>query len=383
MNIQKVYIKNTLKNNKKILEFLSNIKYKNELEVIYFDEDIKNLIEKFSLKISLQRDIKSQKNIKSLIFDEQKGKFIKKCPCTPHYLGCEYYVVELSVGCLYDCSYCYLQEYQNLAAMTFYLNFDKLFLEFDELLTENPKKLYRIGFGEYADSLFLDNSMNYTYEISTYLAKVKKYKNYLIEYKTKSNNVENLLKYEPSGKEVIGWSINALKISKNEEKNAANFFERLIAMKKCIEKGYFVAIHFDPIIIYENAAIDYKFVIDKIYEKIDKNKIIWISIGSLRFNPKLKPIIEYRHPTSNIIYGEFVKGLDNKIRYFKENRIKIYKKIIKFLKNNDENVFIYFCMEDNEIWDKVLGLKIKENNDIHKLFCKRLQFLTNSRETFE
>jgi spore photoproduct lyase len=379
IDIKKIFIQKNLENNVKIKNFLSSIKNNQDCEIEYFEKDLKDFIEDINVKLSFSKSKTEAK--KTIIFAEQKGIFIKKCPCTPNYLGCSYYVVELSVGCLYDCSYCYLQEYQNISATTFYVNFEKLFDEFDQLLNEDKNKLYRIGFGEYADSLFLDDSMNYTYEISDYLS--KKHKNYLIEYKTKSNNIENILKFEPTGKEVIGWSINSLKVSEKEEKFASNFFQRLEAMKKCVAKGYFVAVHFDPVIIYENCEADYKFVIDEIYKNIDKDKIIWISIGSLRFNSKLKPIIEHRHPESKIIYGEFVKGADNKTRYFKENRIEIYKKIVQFLKENDSNCFPYFCMEDSETWEKALNLNIKDNDDIHKLFCERLKFLTNSKESFE
>jgi hypothetical protein len=30
-----------------------------------------------------------------------------------------------------------------------------------------------------------------------------------------------------------------------------------------------------------------------------------------------------------------------------------------------------------------LNLNVKNNDDIHKLFCERLKFLTNSKESFE
>ncbi len=50
--------------------------------------------------------------------------------------------------------------------------------------------------------------------------------------------------------------------------------------------------------------------------------IVWISIGSFRFMPALKPIIENRFPSSRLCYGEFILGLDNKMRYFKPLRIQ-------------------------------------------------------------
>jgi len=119
-DIKKVYIEKSILNNEKIQQILPQLLQSNiETEII---DDIKKIPTHYFDKK------------KALIFAEQKGIFIKKCPCTPNYLGCEYWVVELSVGCLYDCSYCYLQEYQNISATTFYVNFDKLYRELDELL---------------------------------------------------------------------------------------------------------------------------------------------------------------------------------------------------------------------------------------------------------
>ncbi|OQY57486.1 MAG: hypothetical protein B6245_16810, partial [Desulfobacteraceae bacterium 4572_88] len=52
--------------------------------------------------------------------------------------------------------------------------------------------------------------------------------------------------------------------------------------------------------------------------------VVWISLGTFRFMPSLKPIIQDRFPDSKIIYGEFIPGLDGKMRYFKPLRIRLY-----------------------------------------------------------
>lgn len=368
INFEEIYIQSSLKENSILKHFLSKID-KFKFNIRYFDEDLNVFVNNLNAMISFKKILNPKRTI---IFANQKGKFIKKCPCTPNYLSCNYYVVELAVGCLYDCSYCYLQEYQNIYATIFYLNFEKLFEEFDELLKSDERKLFRIGFGEYADSLFLDEYLNYTMKISQYLS--LKYDNYLIEFKTKSDNITNFLKLNPTHKEVIGWTINSLKITEKEEKFTSSFYERLDAMKKCSEKGFFIALHFDPVVYYDGYLDDYNFVIDEIYKNIDKCNIIWISIGTFRFNQKLRPIIELKNKNSLVLKGEFIKGLDKKERYYKRTRINIYKNIVSFIIKNDPNAFIYFCMEDSEVYSEVLGLSIRNNEDIHSRFCHRLAF---------
>jgi hypothetical protein len=56
-----------------------------------------------------------------------------------------------------------------------------------------------------------------------------------------------------------------------------------------------------------------------------------------------------------MIYGEFIPGLDGKMRYFKPLRIELYQKVVAAIKSLAPNVIIYFCMEDDEVgknhWD--------------------------------
>ncbi|MFC1546702.1 radical SAM protein [bacterium] len=317
------------------------------------------------------------KSKKILVLAEQKGRYLKKCPGTPKYKCCVYFVIELAVGCPFDCTYCFLQEYQNYSAMIIYLNFDKLYKEFDDLLSNNPNKLFRIGTGEYSDSLFLNEFINYTQNISSYLA--KKYKNYIIEFKTKSNSIDNLINSPVYGREVVSWTISPDCVVKDEEKLTASLEERLLSAQRCAKKGYYIGIHLDPLIMFDNCFDEYKDMIGKLYDKIPKELIIWISIGSLRFNPRLKPIIEMRHKESDIIYGEMGRGADGKFRYIKSIRLELYKKIVGYIKAKHKDAFIYFCMEDSEVWEKVLGKKIHSNADINKLFCNRWYELTGQK----
>ena len=71
--------------------------------------------------------------------------------------------------------------------------------------------------------------------------------------------------------------------------------------------------------------------------------------------PALKALIETRFPTSKIVYGEFIQGLDGKMRYFKPLRIRIYREIIGAIRDIAPDVLLYFCMEDDEVWGKSLG----------------------------
>ncbi|MEE8269515.1 MAG: radical SAM protein, partial [Nitrospinaceae bacterium] len=57
---------------------------------------------------------------KRLLLSRFKGSFLKKCPgISPGMVCCNYYVVNLIKNCVYDCSYCFLQDFlQNNPLLT-------------------------------------------------------------------------------------------------------------------------------------------------------------------------------------------------------------------------------------------------------------------------
>jgi len=69
---------------------------------------------------------------------------------------------------------------------------------------------------------------------------------------------------------------------------------------------------------------EYARTIDLLDHYVDPLKVIWISLGCLRYMPSLKRVIRKRFPQTHILDGEFVPGLDGKMRYIKPVRIEMY-----------------------------------------------------------
>lgn len=86
--------------------------------------------------------------------------------------------------------------------------------------------------------------------------------------------------------------------------------------------------------IYEGCSEDYRSVLSKLFSHVSPENIAYISIGTFRFIPSLKSIIEKRFFESKTIYGEFIPGLDNKMRYFKPLRIDLYRKMVAWIRFN-------------------------------------------------
>jgi spore photoproduct lyase len=298
---------------------------------------------------------------KTLLITQQRGVFVKPCPCTPGYIGCNYFIINTDLNCPLDCSYCILQDYLSNPLITVHVNTEHLWQQMDLFLSRHRHHIIRIGTGELGDSLVLDHLTDRSKEMIGYF---KEKKNVLFELKTKTTNISNVLETAPSDNIVIAWSLNSEKIAQEEEKGAPPVQERLEAAHAVMKRGYRVAFHFDPLILYTGWEEGYARVVDLMLAKIDASRIAWISLGSLRFPPPLREIISKRFPQSRILYDELIRGKDGKFRYFKPLRIRLYKNVVKYLKKAGKEIPLYFCMESGEVWKKTLKKEPKGKEEV-------------------
>ncbi len=290
---------------------------------------------------------------KDMFIATQKGEFVKPCPCTPRTIGCNYYIINLDLNCPLDCTYCILQHYLSDPVITVHTNLDDLWTQLDVFLEKNKDRPIRIGTGELGDSLVIDHLTGNSKELISYF---KNKHNVIFELKTKTVNIENVLDSEPAPNIVISWSLNSPKIAESEERGSPAIEERIGAAQRVVDKGFQVGFHFDPLIFYSGCEKDYNDVVENLLECIDPDRIAWISIGSLRFPPPLKEIVQERFPETKVIYSEMIKGKDGKLRYFKPIRLELYRNVVRAIKEKGgQRVPLYFCMEGKSIWNEVLG----------------------------
>ncbi len=295
----------------------------------------------------------------TLYITKNRGSFIKECPGTSYYTCCGYKILHIGIFCSMDCSYCILQSYFHPPVLQFFINHEDLLKELNALFKKNA--VSRIGTGEFTDSMIWERST----DLSTILVpEFSKQSRAVLELKTKTTDIDLLKELRHNRKTIISWSLNTERIIREQERRTSSLNARLKAAAVCESWGYPVAFHFDPVIIYEGCGEEYKKVIQSIFSYVSPGNIVWISIGTFRFIPSLKAIIRKRFPDSKIPFGEFVTGLDGKIRYFKPLRIDIYKKMVAWIKEIAPDVLVYFCMEDDEVWEKSAGFNPKDKGGL-------------------
>jgi spore photoproduct lyase len=289
-----------------------------------------------------------------LVIKRHRGTFMQYCPAgTTGLVCCNYLVVSFGANCPFDCSYCFLQDYlANNGALKAFSNVGDGLAEIDAVLRAHPGRTFRIGTGELADSLALDHLTDLSCELVPFFAERA---NGLLELKTKSNCIDNLLRLDAKDRTVVSWSLNATAIMATEEDGAAGLEERIRAAQLVQGAGYRVGFHFDPIVAHDGWEEGYRQVINRVFPRLDTRRVAWVSLGSLRMTPGLRAAIKARPHPSVLLTGELVPGPDGKERAWRGLRVKMYRRMLDWLRQIDDRMPVYICMEPPAVWGKVFG----------------------------
>lgn len=282
----------------------------------------------------------------------QKGEILKPCPGTKEYICCGYQILNAATNCPLNCSYCILQSYFNQPYLKIFVNLEERLGEVLRHIDRNPHKIFRIGTGEFTDSLALDPVIQWS---AILVPPFSKRKNAVLEFKTKRADVRQLLAVPERDRIIVSWSLNSRTISGNEEHSASSLRKRLKAAAWCQSEGFALGFHFDPLIPHENWREEYSQTLALMDRHIDPKGIIWISMGSFRYMPPLKKIIRQRHSRTMVLDGEFIPGLDGKMRYFRPLRTELYEFMRKQLELWNKDLGLYLCMESHEVWRDAMG----------------------------
>ncbi len=306
-----------------------------------------------------------------LVLKPFQGRFFQMCPGSPNVVCCRYRLLNTCFDCFYNCTYCYLLSYLNFYGIMQFTNTGRLreeLLKFIGLSDQNM--VYRIGTGEFTDSLMMDHVTGIGEELVTLCAE---YPNIMLELKTKSSNVDHLLEVKNKGNAVIGWSMNTPRNIEFYEEGTATLQERIQAASKAEESGYFLAFHFDPVILYKGWKEDYEIVIHDIMNAVKPERIAWISLGGFRFLPDFREVMRGHFPSEAITSEEMFPGIDGKLRYFKPERLDMYLFMKETIEKYTRTPFVYMCMETPEMWERVFSKRYESSEELEIAFSRHLK----------
>ncbi len=213
LTISAIWVDQTIENHPETPVILA--RFKPEIPVTYID-DISKATHAFNNQPNA-----FYKGKKIVLLTSLKGDILKPCPGTHHYLCCGYEILNSGLNCQFNCAYCYLQTYMTTPFLTIFVNLPERVLEISQLLDTRQR---RIGTGEFTDSLVLDPVTNHSQLlINTF----RTLPNILLELKTKSLNIANLLLIPASRNSVVSWSLNPQTVINALEPGLPSLIQRL------------------------------------------------------------------------------------------------------------------------------------------------------------
>lgn len=353
---ERVFLNKSIANDKRALSILARLDDV-PIEIVEGASEVIRTVRSLSDPISWGK--------RTLFLSPHRGRMVARCPGTSGHICCGYQILDLMSNCPMDCSYCILQDYLNNPVITVFTNLFDLIDELEKAANRAPSTFFRVGPGELSDSLALDHLTRFSDELVVWFADQK---DRLLELKTKSDQVDHLLDLRHGGRTVVSWSLNPQSIIDAEEHGTPSLIQRLRAAAKCQEAGYTIGLHFDPMLFESSWEREYQDMVEQIFQFVDPKRVIWISMGTLRFPPALKPIIQGRFPGSRILLGELLPGKDGKLRYLETIRVHMLKKMLCWLREIDPGLFVYLCMETHQVWKTVFGWSPENTAGLIRLF---------------
>ena len=360
---------------KQLIDFTLDFKMWNEKDIQeIFKKEYNSKKEAFNHIRDIWNELKSKPNSyntfdKSSYGDVRKISFEKNgsdslslgaCPvASPNTRCCNLLTLDSVESCGFDCSYCSIQSFYNQNKVTFDVNFAQKLKN----LKLDPSQTYHIGTGQSSDSLMWGNKEGILDALFDF---ARCNPNVILEFKTKSNNINYFLENEVPVNIICSWSLNTPVIIENEEHLTAKLDQRIDAARKLANKGVLVGFHFHPIVQYENYLNEYKKVYDTLLNTFDSNEVVFISLGTLTF---IKPVIQKlrsRDFKSKILQMPF-EDANGKASYPIEIKKEMFKSAYDSFKAWHKDVYFYLCMEDHSLWKEVFGYEYISNNQMEDM----------------
>lgn len=280
---------------------------------------------------------------------ESRGELMRTCnAASDKTVCCGLKVINVVENCALGCTYCVLQNTFDEQKIVFPTNFKE---RLDQVVLD-PKETYRIGTGEYSDSLLWGNRNNILGDLCDF---ADKHRNAVVELKTKSTNISYLLEREIPSNIVCSWSLNAPTIVEHEELRTPNLDARLAAARKIADKGLRVGFHFHPLIYFDDFAAEYQALAERVMVEFAPQEIAWISFGCLTLLPGFAKTYRKTYASSRLLKMELERTADNKLTYPLELRRELYQAAATPFKAWRGQTFFYLCMEYEVLFREILG----------------------------
>ncbi|HEX13977.1 MAG TPA: hypothetical protein ENO40_05795 [Desulfurella acetivorans] len=178
----------------------------------------------------------------AVIYANKKGEFLRKTP--DHYTPQNTYGYSIlqSYNCIYDCSYCFLKGYFKTFNPVIFKNIEDYFEQIKKILSKDKLRPMYFYLGTFSDPIALSIFDKSYIKFAEFFENLDA----ILEIRTKSANVKELLQHKPFKNTIIAFSLAPQNAIEKFEYLTPSLPRRLEAIKLLDNAGFNIGIRFDP-----------------------------------------------------------------------------------------------------------------------------------------
>lgn len=214
------------------------------------------------------------------------------------------YFFKTSLGCIYDCSYCFLKGAFKTEHMVFFVNYDDIKEQISdkiwELKTSGITEEIWFYSSDYSDIQGMDMISWFNMEFIDFF---EQFENVKMEIRTKSGNMKSLLElwYTPKNTE-IALSLNPQKLIERYETGTSSLSMRVKAINTLIEKDWKVGIRLLPLLPVRDYKTIYQDFFRELKDEIDISQISSSFASGLLYTKRDYNTMLKKYPSLDILH---------------------------------------------------------------------------------
>jgi spore photoproduct lyase len=280
------------------------------------------------------QDFQIQKRSPKLILARKKDNFIYQGSYASQDFGYRnFYYNSLTLNCVYNCDYCYLQGMYPSGNMVVFVNEEDFYQSTLKAIEFRPfagEPLY-LCISYDTDLLAFETVVPYA---TRFIEFTRQHENLVIELRTKSANWRPLEDVLPNERCILAWTLSPPEVADAYEKLTPTPEQRIQAIKQCLDRGWPIRLCFDPVLRIKNWESVYASFFELVFKRLPAEKIRDVSLGVFRMNPDYFKRIKKQRSDSDILYYPF-EASQSFVSYPQEERSQMIKtlkmELLKYL----------------------------------------------------
>ena len=267
--INTIYVENDVASHPRVIELLKRFSGQEIIPCQHYAELFNRKAQNFRL----------QKQNPSLILSAKQKHFVLPAPAAYSIGGNRNYYFSHMMNCVYDCRYCFLQGMYQSANYVLFVNYEDFSDEIQRIVAEHKDETCYFFSGYDCDSLALEPVTQF---VESILPVFEATPQAVLELRTKSTQIRNLLAREPLSNCVVAFSMSPDNIVQALEVKTPGLEKRLQAMQKLQDRGWSIGLRFDPIIYHRQFEENYRQLFSNVFSALNTEAIHSVSLGGFR-----------------------------------------------------------------------------------------------------